>query len=122
MRIDHWNRVSMSIRFKINLFDQQEKGEDSEDYDETSKQERTNLKSPFKSGHIILGAAQKNCSFSEASAAHSDDPAFANFKNKFNHFIQSNNSEFIGEDLHSILDSTTSVCLHSLKLKQLKIH
>jgi hypothetical protein len=29
MRIDHWNRVSMSIQFKINVYDQQEKDKPS---------------------------------------------------------------------------------------------
>ena len=114
MHIDHWNRVSMSIRFKIDLFDQQEKGEDDVETSRESSRLRPDTihnKSPFKSGHIILGAAQKSCSFSEVSAAHSDDPAFAQFKNKFNHFIHTNlDSEFIEDDLHSILGSTTSVC------------
>jgi hypothetical protein len=108
----------MSIRFKINLFDQQNKGED-DDHFETSVESRpdttvTRIKSTFTSGHITLGAAQKSCSFSEVSAAHSDDPAFAHFKNKFVHFINTNfDSEFI-DDLHSILGSTTSVCLQIL--------
>ena len=67
MRIDHWNQVSMSIRFKINHLDQQEKGED--DFVETGMEDSPpGAKSPFKSGHIILGAAQKSSSFSEASA------------------------------------------------------
>lgn len=108
----------MSIRFKIKLFDQQNKGEDDdvetsiEDSSSRPVSDTIHIKSPFKSGHIILGAAQKLCSFSEVSAAHSDDPAFSHFKNKFNHFIQSNfNSEFIDNDLHSILGSTASVSL-----------
>jgi hypothetical protein len=121
MRIDHWNRVSMSIRFKINLLDQKNRGED--DVEEDSRPGDTILRkeSPFKSGHIILGAAaQKIRSFDEVSAAHSDDPAFAHLKNKFNHFIHTNfnSAEFINdnEDLPSIPGSATvkSVCLHIL--------
>ena len=114
MHIDHWNRVSMSIRFKINLFDQQEKGGDDVETSKEDPQPDTTIrnKGPFKSGHIILGAAQKSCSFSDVSAAHSDDPAFAQFKNKFKHFIHTNfNSEFTEDDLNSILGSTSSVCL-----------
>lgn len=121
MRIDHWNRVSMSIRFKINLLDQQNRGDDVE---EDSRPGDTILRkeSPFKSGHIILGAAQKIHSFDEVSAAHSDDPAFAHFKNKFIHFIHTNfnSAEFINdnEDLHSIPGSATvkSVCLQILNV------
>lgn len=112
MRIDHWNRVSMSIRFKINVYDQQEKDDLVETIKEDFPRDAIHTKSPFKSGHIILGAAQKSCSFSEASAAHSDDPAFAHFKNKFNHFIHTNfDSEFVDNDMQSILNSATSVCL-----------
>ena len=102
----------MSIRFKINLLDQQNKGEnDDEDTGiENSQPDTMHIKSPFKSGHIILGTSQRLCSFSEVSAAHSDDPAFSQFKNKFKHFIRTNfNSEFDDNGLHSILDSTTSV-------------
>jgi hypothetical protein len=122
MRIDHWNRVSMSIRSKINLFDEQNKGEDDDQVEtglEYSQPDNTTMrnKGPFKSGHIILGAAQRSCSFAEISAVHSDDPAFAHFKNKFIHFIHADyNSEFIDDDLHSILDSKASVCLQILKV------
>jgi hypothetical protein len=116
MRIDHWNRVSMSIRFKINLFDQQNMDKnDLDDQVETnmedSRPDTMRNKGPFEFGHIILGAAQRSCSFAEVSAAHSDDPAFAQFKNKFNHFIRADyNSEFNDDNLHSILGSTASVC------------
>ena len=122
MRIDHWNRVSMSIWFKINLFDQQNKDEDDLDDQvetniEDSRPDTMCNKGPFGSGHIILGAAQRSCSFAEVSAAHSDDPAFAHFKNKFNHFIHADyNSEFNDDNLHSILGSTASVCFWILKV------
>jgi hypothetical protein len=109
----------MSIRFKIDIFDQQNKDENElDDVDasiEDSRPDTMHTKGPFKSGHIILGAAQRFSSFSEVSAAHSDDPAFSHFKNKFNHFIRTNfNLEFNDNDLHSILDSTTSVCVQIL--------
>ena len=111
----------MSIRFKINLFDQQNKVEDDDVRVETSMEDsRSNTmrtKNPFKFGHIILGAPQKSCSFSEVSAANSDNPAFSQFTNKFNHFIRTNyNSEFSDNDLHSIVGSATSVCLQILEL------
>ena len=109
----------MSIRFKVDLFDQQNRGEDHDDTSmEDSRPDMMRIKGPFTSGHIILGAAQKNCSFSEVSAAHSVDPAFSHFKNKFKHFIHADyNSEFDASDLYSILDSMTLVCLQILQLR-----
>ena len=106
----------MSIWFKVDLFDQQNRGEDHDDTSmEDSWPDTMRIKGPFTSGHIILGAAQKNCSFSKVSAAHRVDPAFSHFKNKFKHFIHADyNSESNTSDLHSILDSTTSVCLQNL--------
>jgi hypothetical protein len=128
MRIDHWNRVSMSIRFKVDLFDQQNKDEDHNASDdqvrvemEDSQPDTMHTKGSFKSGNIILGAAQKICSFAEVSAAHSDDLAFTHFRNKFNHFIHDNSDlEFSDHDLHSILGSTMSVCIQILK--HLRVH
>lgn len=114
MELDHWSRISKSIRFKIDTFDEKF-DEDSIDISmEDSRPDTMKLGGSFKSGHIVLGAVQKRCMLKEIAAAHVDDPAFTRFQYKFRQFIQDNfASKFSNADMDTILDPNAMVCIQT---------
>lgn len=89
MTIYQRSLVSRLIRFRIDTFEANL--DDDEVEMEDSRPSTMKQGGSFKVGHIILGSVQKPVSFEEVSAAHSNDPAFSNFYNKFSRFLRTQN-------------------------------
>jgi hypothetical protein len=108
MELDHWSQLSKSIRFKIDVFD-----ENNEDVDvmelEDSRPDTMKPGGSFRSGHIVLGAVQKRCSLKQIADDHADDPAFTRFHSKFGQFIKANRDSLSDEDIDILLDSSAMV-------------
>ena len=108
MTIYQWTRVSQLIRFKIDIFDKKFDDFEAEMQVEDSRPDTMKQGGSFKLGHIVLGSVQKETSFEEVSAAHKTDPAFSNFYNRFQQFLQNGySSEFA--DLNTVLQQNFKV-------------